>query len=35
VSTALEDVTSATQEARAVSRDLGHLLDAHDEMKKL
>jgi predicted Ser/Thr protein kinase len=35
VSSALEDVTSATQEARAVSRDLGHLLDAHDEMKKL
>jgi serine/threonine protein kinase len=35
VSSALEDVTSATQEARAVSRDLGHLLDAHDEMRKL
>ncbi|MGH7679531.1 MAG: serine/threonine-protein kinase [Gemmatimonadaceae bacterium] len=35
VSSALEDVTSATQEARAVSRDLGHLLDAQDEMRKL
>jgi serine/threonine protein kinase len=35
VSSALEDVTSATREARAVSRDIGHLLDAQDEMKKL
>ena len=35
VSSALEDVTSATQEARAVSRDLGHLLDAQDEMRRL
>jgi serine/threonine protein kinase len=35
VSSALEDVTSATREARAVSRDIGHLLDAHDEVKKL
>ena len=35
VSHALEDVTSATREARAVSRDIGHLLDAQDELKKL
>lgn len=35
VSSALEDVTSATREARAVSRDIGHLLDAHDEMRKI
>lgn len=35
VSSALEDVTSATREARAVSRDIGHLLDAQDEVKRL
>jgi hypothetical protein len=35
VSNALEDVTSATREARAVSRDIGHLLDAQDEVRKL
>ena len=35
VSSALEDVTSATREARAVSRDIGHLLEAQDEMRKL
>ena len=35
VSSALEDVTSATREARAVSRDIGHLLDAADEVRKL
>ena len=35
VSSALEDVTSATREARAVSRDIGHLLDAQDEMRKI
>ena len=35
VSSALEDVTSATREARAVSRDIGHLLEAQDELKKL
>ena len=35
VSSALEDVTSATREARAVSRDIGHLLDAQDELKRL
>ena len=35
VSSALEDVSSATREARAVSRDIGHLLEAQDEMRKL
>jgi len=35
VSSALEDVSSATREARAVSRDIGHLLDAADEVRRL
>jgi hypothetical protein len=35
VSTALEDVTSATREARAVSRDIEHLLDAQDEVRRM
>ena len=35
VASALEDVTSATREARAVSRDIEHMLDAQDEMRKL
>jgi hypothetical protein len=35
VSSALEDVTSATKEARAVSRDIGHLLDAQDEVRRI
>jgi len=35
VSSALEDVTSATREARAVSRDIGYMLDAQDEIKRL
>ena len=35
VSSALEDVTSATREARAVSRDIGHMLEAQDELRKL
>jgi serine/threonine-protein kinase len=35
VSSALEDVTSATREARAVSRDIGHMLDAQDEVRRL
>jgi serine/threonine-protein kinase len=35
VSSALEDVTSATREARALSRDIGHMLDAADEVNKL
>jgi serine/threonine-protein kinase len=30
-----EGVSSATQQARAVSRDIGYLIDASDEMKKL
>ena len=35
VSSALEDVTSATREARAVSRDIGHILEAEDEVRRL
>jgi serine/threonine-protein kinase len=35
VATALEDVTSATREARAVSRDIGHILDAADEVRRM
>ena len=35
VSSAIEDVTSATREARALSRDIGHLLDAADDVRKL
>ncbi|HEY0972290.1 MAG TPA: protein kinase [Gemmatimonadales bacterium] len=32
---ALEDVTSATQEARALSREIGHVLDAADEVRAI
>jgi serine/threonine-protein kinase len=35
VGSAIEDVTSATREARALSRDIGHLLDAADDVRKL
>lgn len=35
VASALEDVTSATREARAVSRDIGRMLEAADEVKRL
>ena len=35
MSAALEDVTSATREARALSRDIGHVLDAADDVRKL
>ena len=35
VGSALEDVTSATREARALSRDIEHLLDAADDVRKL
>jgi hypothetical protein len=35
VSAALEDVTSATREARSVSREIGHVLEAVDEVKRL
>ena len=35
VISALEDVSSATREARAVSRDIGHMLDAADEIKRI
>jgi serine/threonine-protein kinase len=35
VSSAMEDVTSATREARALSRDIANLLDAADDLRKL
>jgi len=35
IGSALDDVTSATQEARAVSRDIGHVLDAASEIRAL
>lgn len=35
VGSTIEDVTSATREARALSRDIGHLLDAADDIRKL
>ena len=35
VGSALEDVTSATREARALSRDIEHLLGAVDDVRKL
>jgi hypothetical protein len=35
VSSAMEENSSATREARAVSRDIGHMLDAADEVRKL
>jgi serine/threonine-protein kinase len=35
VGSAMEDVTSATREARALSRDIEHLLNAADDVRKL
>ena len=35
VSNAIEDVSSATREARAASRDIGHILDASDEARRI
>jgi serine/threonine protein kinase len=35
VSSALEDVSSATREARAVSRDIDNMLEAADEVRRL
>jgi serine/threonine-protein kinase len=35
ISAALEDVTSATQEARALSRDIGHVLEAADDLRRM
>ncbi|HEU4631401.1 MAG TPA: protein kinase [Gemmatimonadaceae bacterium] len=35
IQSALEDVTSATQEARALSREIGHVLDAAAEVRAL
>jgi serine/threonine-protein kinase len=30
-----DDLTSATQEARALSRDLGHVIDAAEQTRQL
>jgi serine/threonine protein kinase len=35
VGSALEDVTSATREARALSRDISHLLEAADDIRRI
>jgi serine/threonine-protein kinase len=35
IGSAIEDVTSATQEAHALSRDIGNLVDASEDLKKL
>jgi serine/threonine-protein kinase len=35
ITSALEDVTSATQEARALSRDIAHVLEAADDLRRL
>ena len=35
VNATVDDVTSATQEARAVSRELGYVLDAAEESRRL
>lgn len=35
VSASADDFTNATQEARAVSRELGYVLDAAEESRRL
>ncbi|HMA24695.1 MAG TPA: protein kinase [Gemmatimonadaceae bacterium] len=35
IGSAIEDVTSATQQARALSRDIGHVIEAADDLKKI
>jgi serine/threonine-protein kinase len=35
IDSALGDVTSATQQARALSRDIGHVMEAVDEVRRL
>ncbi|HEY9229426.1 MAG TPA: hypothetical protein VIP11_22445, partial [Gemmatimonadaceae bacterium] len=35
IGSAIEDQTSATQEARALSREIGLLVEASDDLKKL
>jgi serine/threonine-protein kinase len=35
VDASVTDITSATQEARALSRDLGYVLDAAEESRRL
>jgi serine/threonine protein kinase len=35
IGAAIDDVTSATQQARALSRDIGHVIEAADDLKKI
>jgi serine/threonine-protein kinase len=35
VAAAIHDVQSATQEARALSREIGHVLEAADEVRRI
>jgi serine/threonine protein kinase len=35
IGAAIDDVTSATQQARALSRDIGHVIEAADDVKKI
>jgi hypothetical protein len=35
IGSAIEDNTSMTQEARALSRDIGHVLEAAEDLKKI
>jgi serine/threonine protein kinase len=35
IGSAIEDLTSATQQARALSRDIGHVIEAADDLKKI
>jgi 2-polyprenyl-6-methoxyphenol hydroxylase-like FAD-dependent oxidoreductase len=35
IGSVIEDQTSATQEARALSRDIGHVVEAAEELRKL
>jgi serine/threonine-protein kinase len=35
IGSAIEDSTSATQEARALSRDIGHVIEAADDLKNI
>jgi serine/threonine-protein kinase len=35
ITASISDVTSATQQARAVSREIGHVLEAAEDVRKL
>ena len=35
IGSAIEDQTSATQEARALSREIGHVVQAAEDLRKL